>query len=444
MIGDGKMNNLQISEILALADSYENQLSNYHFYNDELFELNKTEKEIKKMIEPFLNNDDLLLEMIKQHWSIIRFVDKDNSFFIKACTINPECGREARDLELLIQLYKINPSITEFAPSYYKKELEEYLKDNYENVSQKSQELIERKTTDLNEPDESHISQMSVYDFLKLRMERRQWYKLAGMITNKQVVFQVARGDLDDHWSMDSKLSQAIFPNRGYNMGNVYTRAIGVFGFGYELSIDIPNEISFQQYEALINIVNQVKQFEVDYDRKIDNFDADSILKEAQTKLSISNTIYENDEVIIGTPHDKKYLKEAEEQTELLANWDDDWDDEELFFESDFHGDESLDDDWIDWDDEVEEDILKDTIEDYEEKKHAYEETSASNELMVQVGSKTKEEIDADLEEFETEERRILNSKHFSEEQKKEMIENLYSKFDKYTEENPELLGRHM
>lgn len=438
------MNNLQISEILALADSYENQLSNYHFYNDELFELNKTEKEIKKMIEPFLNNDDLLLEMIKQHWSIIRFVDKDNSFFIKACTINPECGREARDLELLIQLYKINPSITEFAPSYYKKELEEYLKDNYENVSQKSQELIERKTTDLNEPDESHISQMSVYDFLKLRMERRQWYKLAGMITNKQVVFQVARGDLDDHWSMDSKLSQAIFPNRGYNMGNVYTRAIGVFGFGYELSIDIPNEISFQQYEALINIVNQVKQFEVDYDRKIDNFDADSILKEAQTKLSISNTIYENDEVIIGTPHDKKYLKEAEEQTELLANWDDDWDDEELFFESDFHGDESLDDDWIDWDDEVEEDILKDTIEDYEEKKHAYEETSASNELMVQVGSKTKEEIDADLEEFETEERRILNSKHFSEEQKKEMIENLYSKFDKYTEENPELLGRHM
>ena len=414
------MNNLQISEISALADSYENQLSNYHFYNDELFELNKTEKEIKKMIEPFLNNDDLLLEMIKQHWSIIRFVDKDNSFFIKACTINPECGREARDLELLIQLYKINPIITEFAPSYYKKELEEYLKDNYENVSQKSQELIERKTTNLNEPDESHISQMSVYDFLKLRTERGQWYKLAGMITNKQVVFQVARGDLDDHWSMDSKLSQAIFPNRGYNMGNVYTRAIGVFGFGYELSIDIPNEISFQQYEALLNIVNQVKQFEVDYDRKIDNFDADSILKEAQTKLSISNTIYENDEVIIGTPHDKKYLKEAEEQTESLANWDDDWDDE------------------------VEEDILKDTIEDYEEKKQAYEETSASNELMVQVGSKTKEEIDADLEEFETEERRILNSKHFSEEQKKEMIENLYSEFDKYTEENPELLGRHM
>ena len=104
----------------------------------------------------------------------------------------------------------------------------------------------------------------------------------------------------------------------------------------------------------------------------------------------------------------------------MLANWDDDWDDE------------------------VEEDILKDTIEDYEEKKHAYEETSASNELMVQVGSKTKEEIDADLEEFETEERIILNSKHFSEEQKKEMIENLYSRFDKYTEENPELLGRHM
>ena len=86
----------------------------------------------------------------------------------------------------------------------------------------------------------------------------------------------------------------------------------------------------------------------------------------------------------------------------------------------------------------------KSEIDDYEEKKQAYEEVSASKELMEQVSPKSKEEIDADLDEFEAEERRIVNSKHFSEEQKKEMIENLYSEFDEYTEQNPEISGRHM
>lgn len=83
-------------------------------------------------------------------------------------------------------------------------------------------------------------------------------------------------------------------------------------------------------------------------------------------------------------------------------------------------------------------------IDDYEEKKQAYEKESASKELMEQVSPKSKEEIDADLDEFEAEERRIVDSKHFSKQQKKEMIENLYSEFDEYTEQNPEISGRHM
>lgn len=83
-------------------------------------------------------------------------------------------------------------------------------------------------------------------------------------------------------------------------------------------------------------------------------------------------------------------------------------------------------------------------IDDYEEKKQAYEEASVPKKSMEQIQTKTKEEIDTDLDDFEAEERRILNSKHYSEEQKKEMIERLYSEFDKYTEENPEISGRHL
>ncbi len=80
---------------------------------------------------------------------------------------------------------------------------------------------------------------------------------------------------------------------------------------------------------------------------------------------------------------------------------------------------------------------------DYEAAKKEYEESSASHRL-VDDNEKTSKEIDDDLDEFEAEERRILSSKQYSEEQKKEMIERLYSEFDKYTEENPEISGRHL
>ena len=83
-------------------------------------------------------------------------------------------------------------------------------------------------------------------------------------------------------------------------------------------------------------------------------------------------------------------------------------------------------------------------IDDYEEKKKAYEEVSASTELIEHIQSKNKEEIDADLNDFEEQERKILNSKHFTEEQKRQMIEQLYSEFNEYTEQNPELSERHM
>ena len=83
-------------------------------------------------------------------------------------------------------------------------------------------------------------------------------------------------------------------------------------------------------------------------------------------------------------------------------------------------------------------------IDDYEGKKQAYEEVSSSKELIEQASPKSKEEIDTDLDDFEAEERRILNSKHFTDEQKKKMIEDLYTEFDKYTEENPEISGRHI
>ena len=59
-------------------------------------------------------------------------------------------------------------------------------------------------------------------------------------------------------------------------------------------------------------------------------------------------------------------------------------------------------------------------------------------EMTAPKQQKTSEEIDKDLLDYEEEVNKILNSKHFSEKHKKQMIEEIYQEFDGYVEENPE------
>ena len=82
--------------------------------------------------------------------------------------------------------------------------------------------------------------------------------------------------------------------------------------------------------------------------------------------------------------------------------------------------------------------------DEYETAKKEYDESSSYYELINQENIKSSEEIDNDLSDFEKEEMKILNSKHFTDEAKKKMLEDLYSEFDQYTEQNPELSGRKL
>lgn len=54
------------------------------------------------------------------------------------------------------------------------------------------------------------------------------------------------------------------------------------------------------------------------------------------------------------------------------------------------------------------------------------------------IKEKDSSEISLDLEDFAKQEQTILNAKHFTEEQKAKMIQELYQEFDNYVEENPE------
>ena len=57
---------------------------------------------------------------------------------------------------------------------------------------------------------------------------------------------------------------------------------------------------------------------------------------------------------------------------------------------------------------------------------------SVSKELMEKMSAK----ITNDLDDFAEQERKILNAKNITDEQKRSMIEELYSEFDEYVEEN--------
>lgn len=85
--------------------------------------------------------------------------------------------------------------------------------------------------------------------------------------------------------------------------------------------------------------------------------------------------------------------------------------------------------------------IKQSPITEYETAKESFEVERQNAQLLQQ--EKSSKEIDEDIEDFERREKRIRKS-HFTDAKKEELIKELYSEFDEYTEQNPELSGRHM
>lgn len=68
----------------------------------------------------------------------------------------------------------------------------------------------------------------------------------------------------------------------------------------------------------------------------------------------------------------------------------------------------------------------------------AFKSVQTQKENTQQNIGKSSVDIDIDLDDFAKQEKQILNAKHFTDEQKKRMIQELYDEFDSYVEENPE------
>ena len=76
--------------------------------------------------------------------------------------------------------------------------------------------------------------------------------------------------------------------------------------------------------------------------------------------------------------------------------------------------------------------------DDYDKTMQLHNNENILNTVNNNVREKNSAEISLDLEDFAKQEQTILNSKHFTDEQKKRMIQELYQEFDSYVEENPE------
>ena len=157
----------------------------------------------------------------------------------------------------------------------------------------------------------SYFTSETIYEFLKL-CHKNGTHKLAGIITNKQRLFNVAKGS--DHWTLTQEMLKMIYPDRQYGWKNPYIDGITLFSAGKELVINLPLRISQKQYESILKIINQVHQFENDFDTKV-AFYADYILEQAQKRLSYEK-INDQDEVIVGVSLAEELPKEVIEKEE--------------------------------------------------------------------------------------------------------------------------------
>ena len=171
---------------------------------------------------------------------------------------------------------------------------------------------------DLDSYGESYLINENIYDFLKFCRESGGTHKLAGIITNKQRVFNVARRG--DHWSLMTEVCQAAFPKRLYDFNNLYHDGVEVYSVGYDLTMWLPMEVSQMQYDSIVQMIDQVKQFEEEYDTKVEYFNVDYTLEQAKKRLAdVERDDF--DEVIVGVPLTEDLQNEFSNKEETIKKY---------------------------------------------------------------------------------------------------------------------------
>ena len=154
----------------------------------------------------------------------------------------------------------------------------------------------------------NNYTSMSMYDYLDLSITSGYQYILAGLITPRQRVFNIAKKGLNDDYLMIEDMADEIY--QGKKQGAFLDDdCIKLFSEGKNLSVELPDEISFEQFLSLQDVLRQIRSFAYDYDREIFlPVSTREIMAEAKNIISEEEKT-PMEENIIGTPLVKEQRK---------------------------------------------------------------------------------------------------------------------------------------
>ena len=153
----------------------------------------------------------------------------------------------------------------------------------------------------INEQEFNNFTTMSMYDYLELSLLESYKYRLVGLITPKQRIFNVARRDLNDETLMLKDMGEEVYGTK-YPEANIDSECIRLYSWGKNLSVEFPYELTVEQLECFQDVLRQIRSFEYDYDRPVFMpVDSRELMAQADSITTPENLKFE-DEKIIGVP----------------------------------------------------------------------------------------------------------------------------------------------
>ena len=103
---------------------------------------------------------------------------------------------------------------------------------------------------------------VELFDYLCFCNGNISNYKLACVVTDKQRIIRVDEKSKSDHWDIVEDIYKEVFPGEDVEVDNLFDGAILMFSNGNDLLVDLPEKVSEQQLDCLLDLLRQARNFE--------------------------------------------------------------------------------------------------------------------------------------------------------------------------------------
>lgn len=153
----------------------------------------------------------------------------------------------------------------------------------------------------------NEILNLSVYDFLTFCYSDsgNGVHRFVGLVTTQQMA-SLTTNYWYGHWELIDDLGSRIFPSgrNSYYEGD-FDSHIVILGIKDSIEIVLPEIISVEQYQVMLKVIYEIKQFEDECNYPNFGTNCDLLFKELTSKIANYSLGIEkeiNQEIIVGTP----------------------------------------------------------------------------------------------------------------------------------------------